>query len=47
MTSVSAGMTSGTIRDVDMEVNAFGFRWADLASHPELRGMRIPTWRTP
>ena len=41
ITSVSAGMTSGTIRDVDMEVNAFGFRWADLASHPELRGMRI------
>jgi MYXO-CTERM domain-containing protein len=41
LTSVSASVTSGIIRDVDMEVNAFGFRWADLVTHPELRGMSI------
>jgi hypothetical protein len=41
LTSVSAGMTSGIIRDVDMEVNAFGFRWADLVTHPDLAAMSI------
>src|SRR4051794_35861194 len=34
LTSVSAGMSSGTIRDVDMEVNGFGYVWADLVIHP-------------
>jgi MYXO-CTERM domain-containing protein len=38
LTSVSASTSSGTIRDADLEVNAFHFRWADLVVHPELRG---------
>jgi hypothetical protein len=38
LTSVSASTASGTIRDADIEVNAFHFQWADLVSHPELRG---------
>jgi MYXO-CTERM domain-containing protein len=38
LTSVSASTSSGTIRDADIEVNAFHFRWADLVAHPELRG---------
>jgi hypothetical protein len=39
LTSVSAGSSSGIIRDVDLEVNAFGFNWADLVAHPDLGGM--------
>jgi MYXO-CTERM domain-containing protein len=39
LTSVSAGSTSGTIRDVDMEVNGLTFAWADLVTHPELQNM--------
>ncbi len=38
LTSVSASTSSGTIRDADIEVNAFHFVWADLVTHPELRG---------
>jgi MYXO-CTERM domain-containing protein len=38
LTSVSASTSSGTIRDADVEVNAFHFQWADLVSHPDLRG---------
>ena len=38
LTFVSAGMSSGTIRDVDTEVNGFGYPWADLVLHPELLG---------
>jgi len=41
LTSVTAGMSSGIIRDVDMEVNGFGPAWADLVTHPELRGTRF------
>jgi len=38
LTSVSASTSSGTIRDADIEVNAYHFRWADLVAHPELKG---------
>jgi MYXO-CTERM domain-containing protein len=38
LTSVSASTSSGIIRDADLEVNAFHFRWADLVVHPELKG---------
>ena len=38
LTSVSASTSTGTIRDADIEINAFRFDWADLVSHPELRG---------
>jgi MYXO-CTERM domain-containing protein len=38
LTSVSASTSSGAIRDADIEVNAFHFQWADLVTHPELRG---------
>jgi MYXO-CTERM domain-containing protein len=42
LTSVSASTSSGTIRDADIEVNAFHFSWADLLRHPELRGNGQP-----
>ena len=42
LTSVSASTSSGTIRDADIEVNAYHFQWADLVSHPELRGAGMP-----
>jgi len=38
LTSVSASTSSGIIRDADIEVNAFHFKWADLVAHPDLRG---------
>jgi hypothetical protein len=36
LTSVIASTKTGEIRDVDMEVNAHGFVWADLVGHPEI-----------
>jgi hypothetical protein len=42
LTSVSASTSSGTIRDADIEFNAFHFSWADLVAHPELRGNGQP-----
>jgi hypothetical protein len=42
LTSVSASTSSGTIRDADIELNAFHFDWADLVAHPELRGNGQP-----
>jgi MYXO-CTERM domain-containing protein len=39
LTSVTAGTSSGIIRDVDLEVNGYGFVWADLVIHPDLRAM--------
>jgi MYXO-CTERM domain-containing protein len=36
LTSVSASTSTGLIKDADIEVNAFNFRWADLVMHPEL-----------
>ena len=38
LTSVSAGTSSGIIKDADIEVNAFHFNWTDLVTHPELEG---------
>ena len=38
LTSVSASTSSGIIRDADIEVNAYHFSWADLVTHPDLRG---------
>lgn len=38
LTSVSASTSSGIIRDADIEVNANHFSWADLVTHPDLRG---------
>jgi hypothetical protein len=38
LTSVSASTSTGLIKDADIEVNAFHFRWADLVLHPELAG---------
>jgi len=38
LTSVSAGTSSGIIKDADVEVNAYHFNWADLVAHPELEG---------
>lgn len=38
LTTVSAGTSSGIIRDADLEVNAASrYLWADLVIHPELR----------
>lgn len=36
LTTVNAGVTTGTIRDVDIEVNAVRNEWADIVAHPEL-----------
>jgi hypothetical protein len=36
LTSVSAGTSTGIIKDADIEINAFHFNWADLVAHPEL-----------
>ena len=36
LTSVIASKTTGEIWDVDIEVNAHNFDWADLVAHPEL-----------
>jgi len=33
---VSASTSTGLIKDADIEVNAFNFRWADLVMHPDL-----------
>jgi MYXO-CTERM domain-containing protein len=38
LTSVSASTSTGLIKDADLEVNAFNFRWADLVVHPDLIG---------
>jgi len=38
LTTVSASTATGAIRDADIEVNAFHFKWADLVAHPDLRG---------
>jgi hypothetical protein len=39
LTTISAGMSSGIIRDTDLEVNVIGgYKWADLVIHPELLG---------
>jgi len=34
LTSVSASTSTGLIKDADIEVNAYNFRWADLVLHP-------------
>src|SRR4030095_7010288 len=38
LTSVSAGTSTGIIKDADIEVNAYHFNWTDLIAHPELEG---------
>jgi len=45
LTTISAGVSSGIIRDTDLEVNvAGGYRWADLVIHPELLGAGQSTY---
>ncbi len=41
LTSVIASTKTGEIRDVDIEVNAVNFEWADLVAHPELAGDQV------
>jgi hypothetical protein len=36
LTTVYASNTTGELREADIEINAFHFRWADRVTHPEL-----------